>query len=280
MDVIRREGWLTAPDGTRLFERRWLPEASPRAAVALIHGYAEHCGRYEHVGTRLAARGYAVHAIDLRGHGRSDGPRALVRSFAEYLLDTRTLLDSVRSAHPGATVMLLGHSMGGTIVALAAVTDRPDVGGILLSGGSLTLGGMGWLRRNVTLTLGRLLPRLPVVRLAAADISRDPAVVDLYAADPLVYHGRIKAGLLAAMLRALARIEEQAHVIDRPLLAMHGTEDRLTSPDGSRRLVERASASDKTLRLYDGLHHEIFNEPEQDQVLDDVLAWLDARSAR
>lgn len=277
--VRHEEDAFTTPDGLRLLERRWMPHGRARAHVIVVHGYAEHGGRYAHAGERLAQHGYGVHALDLRGHGRSDGPVALVRSFAEYLADMRQLMRRVAGRHAGDRTFILGHSMGGTIAALYAIVDRPAVAGVILSGPALGAArGPGIVTRTM-LIAGRIAPRLPTVRLDASAVSRDPAVVLRYRNDPFVYTGRVRAGLVAAMIRAARHIDERVHHVHVPLLIMHGTEDRLAAHEHSREFHERASSRDKTLRLYDGLYHEIFNEPERDKVLGDVIAWLDERSA-
>ena len=270
------EHTFSAADGIRLFERSWLPEGAPKAALAIVHGYAEHSGRYAYAGEALAARGYAVHALDLRGHGRSDGTRAFVRSFDEYLTDLRAFLDRVRTGYPGTPIFLLGHSMGGTVVALAAVVDHPAVDGILLSGPVTARSAPRIFERLISVS-ARVAPKLPLTKLSASAVSRDPEVVRLYDEDPLVYRGRMRVGLLAAMLRAARRVDSGIATMSLPALFMHGTADQLTSPEGSRDLYERAASSDKTLKLYDGLYHEILNEPERDEVIADITAWLDAR---
>jgi acylglycerol lipase len=276
--VRREEDTFNAADGRRLYEQRWLPEGEARAHIAIVHGYAEHSGRYAHVGEALAQRGYAVCVLDLRGHGRSDGDRAIVRSFDEYLADVRAFLSRVRARGAGRPLFLLGHSMGGTIVTLELAVDHPQLAGAMLSGGVLTSSGTPRIVRAIFGLLGRLFPRLPLVKLKAEHVSRDPDVVRRYEEDPLVYRGRIRAGLAAAMGRAVRRIERDAPSISVPLLIMHGAADELAPPEGSSLLYERVASADKTLKLYDGLYHEILNEPERDQVVADIAAWLDARS--
>ena len=278
--AVHEHNTFDAADGRRLFEQHWLPAGAPHAHLAIVHGYAEHSGRYAHVGDALAARGYAVHALDLRGHGRSDGDRVLVRSFDEYLDDVRAFLARVRATAGERPVFLLGHSMGGTIVTLELAVDRPQLSGALLSGGVLTSAGTPRVMRIIVGLLARFLPKLPLVKLNAEHVSRDPEVVRRYVDDPLVFHGRVKAGLAAAMGRAVRRIERDSKSIALPILIMHGTEDLLPSPDGSRQLFDAVASADKTLKLYEGLHHEILNEPEQDQVIADMADWMDARSGR
>jgi alpha-beta hydrolase superfamily lysophospholipase len=271
------ESYFTGAGGVRLFAREWRPDGEPRAGVVIVHGYAEHSGRYAHVGDALTAAGYAVSAFDLRGHGLSDGARATVGSFVAYLADLRVFLDRTSASAPGRPLFLLGHSMGGTIVALICCVSPPPVEGVLLSGAGMINDAPSFVRRTIV-ALGRLAPGLPTVRLASSDVSRDAAVVRAYDEDPLVYRGRIRAGMASAMFRAIRRIEEGMSDVTLPLLIMHGTADALVSPDSSRALYERAPSSDRTLRLYDGLYHEIMNEPERDEVLADVVAWLDARA--
>jgi alpha-beta hydrolase superfamily lysophospholipase len=273
------DGTFAAADGLTLFERSWLPQGPARAVVVIIHGYAEHSGRYDHVGRALAARGYAAEAFDLRGHGRSAGDRAVVRSFGQFLADLRRFRARVAARHPGLPLFLLGHSMGGTIVALYAITDRPTVQGIILSGPGLVGRGGAWrITAPVISVVGRLFPNLPLAQLKAETVSRDPAVVEAYDKDPLVYRGKMRAGMMRAFIRALNRIGTGMESISAPLLLLHGTADELTSFEGSKLLYERARSTDKTLRLYDGLAHEVLNEPEKEQIIGEVLTWLDDRA--
>jgi len=277
---VRHEaGWFDGPDGLRLFEQRWLPAAALRASVVLVHGYAEHSSRYDHVGRWLVERGYAVHAFDLRGHGKSEGERVLVRSFAQHLDDLDAFVARARERTPGVPLFVLGHSMGGTIVALRGVTRRADADGVMLSGAVLTMRGRRTRLMTAVLALvGRIFPSLPLRKLDAGTVSRDPAVVAAYDADPLVFRGKMPAGTLSAMVRAVRAIEKRMEEAQGPLLIMHGTEDLLADPEGSRELYRRAPSGDKTLEMYEGLYHEILNEPEQGQVLADIARWLDART--
>lgn len=274
------ESTFPTTGGLRLQRRSWLPESDPRGVLAICHGYAEHSGRYACAGEQLAARGYAVHAFDLRGHGRSGGERVFIRSANEYLDDLDAFLAVVRDEHPGLPLFLLGHSMGGGIVALAMVTRRPAVDGVLLSGAPLpTEQGLGArIGMQLAVIIGKLFPRWRTRSLAAATVSRDPAVVADYDADPLNYRGKMPAGLLSALVRAGRVIDRRESSITEPLLIMHGSDDQLTDPDGSRELYTRAASADKTLRIYDGLYHEILNEPERNQVIAHIAGWLDERT--
>ena len=275
------EEFFEAQDGLKLLERSWLPRGGPRAAVVIVHGYAEHSGRYHHVAERLVAHRYAVYAFDLRGHGRSEGARTFVRSLDEHAADLDGFLARVRERVPDVPLFLLGHSMGGTIVALFLTSGERALHGAILSGPALTLpGGISRVPQALLSGLGRFVPKLPLRQLGGEEISRDQAVVAEYERDPLVFRGRMPAATVAAMIRAIRAIEAQMESITLPLLLLHGTSDSLTDPGGSVLLHERARSPDKTLKLYDGLYHEVLNEPEKERVLADLTRWLDAHTAK
>jgi acylglycerol lipase len=246
--------------------------------VAIAHGVSEHSGRYAHVGERLAAAGYAAYALDHRGHGRSEGRRAVVDRMAHVVEDLHTLIELARSSTPGRKIVLLGHSMGGA-VALEYAFDRQDgLAGLILSGPAAALEAASPVTRALGRALSRLAPALGILEIDAAGVSRDPEVVSAYEQDPLVFHGKLPARTIAELAGAIEHFPERVGKLTLPLLVMHGTADRLTPPAGSKMVCERAGSSDKTLKLYDGLYHEILNEPEQEQVLSDLLEWLEARS--
>ncbi len=278
MRMRNTTGTFDSVDGHPMFEQHWLPDGAVRADLIIVHGYAEHSGRYEHVGAWFAERGVAVHAYDLRGHGCSGGERVFVRSFDEHLDDLETFLAGV--GDPERPRFLLGHSMGGGIVALYAAERQIGMHGVLLSGAvTQRPGGVAGVITSVLVLAGRAFPKVKLNKLDAATVSRDPQVVAKYDSDPLVYREKMYAGTLSAMMRAASRIRKRAGRMGGPLLIMHGTEDALVSPEASRSLHEVAGADDKTLKLYEGLFHEILNEPEQRQVMADMLGWMEERIA-
>lgn len=274
-----RENHLSAPDGTRLFERGWLPEGGARAVVTVVHGFTEHSGRYQWFAEQLNARGYAVYAADLRGHGRSEGPQCYIVSFDEYLNDLDAVLADVRRRQPGNPIFVFGHSMGGLIVALYSVLRKPEVRGIVVSGAVLRVGAEVYpILRRMARFVSRFFPRIRLVRLGSGYISRDPAVLADFRNDPMVFLGRFPIRTGAEILRAVALLSQQMEAVRLPLLIMHGTADRACDCEGGRELYRRAASEDKTLRLYEGLYHAIFWEPERAQVMADLIEWLDART--
>lgn len=271
-------GSFVTHDGLTLFTQWWTPEGEARAVVLLVHGYAEHSGRYDHVAEPFVDRGAAVYAYDQRGHGRSDGQRAYVDRFEQYLADLDQFRHRVEDRTPDVPVFLFGHSMGGLVALLYVLNYDPDLRGLLLSAPAIEINpDLAPLLRPFAKLLGRLFPTLPTVRSPQDSISRDPAVVEDAQNDPLNYHGRTLARTGAELIRAGEEAQSRLEELTLPFLVIHGTADPLATPAWSERLYERAAADDKTLKLYDGLYHETFNEPEQDEVLRDLGTWLAER---
>jgi acylglycerol lipase len=277
--VKRVEERLTGVGGRRIFWQAWLPETETRAIVMVAHGAGEHSGRYEHVARRLVDEGFGVYAIEHRGHGRSDGPRALIDRVDHTVADLDQLVRLASERHPEAQVFLLGHSMGGTIAVRYAVLHGDRLSGLILSGPLAAMAAAPAAQRVAARVLSTLTPRLPVVAIDASLVSRDAEVVKAYVEDPLVYHGKLPVRTVTELAAAIDAFPAEVGQITVPTLIMYGTADGLCPPAGSVMLDERIGASDKTLKAYEGLHHEILNEPEQDQVMDDLCAWLGARVA-
>jgi alpha-beta hydrolase superfamily lysophospholipase len=273
--VVRRaQSNFGAPDGTRLFRRAWLPREATRAVV-LVHGLAEHSGRYEHVGAWLATHACAVHAFDHRGHGRSEGPRGHVGAFSELLDDVAAFLEIVRREHPDVPTVLVGHSMGGLVTTALLSERKPDVACAVVSGTPLEIPEhVSSLRRRAAGMLRRLAPQM---RLSAGldpeALSRDPSVVRGYLDDPLVFQ-RVTVTLATELLEAVTRTAASAIQVQVPMLLLHGEADRLCPVRGSRNFHGQLRGRGHRLRTYPQLRHEIFNEPEQEQVLEDLLEWL------
>jgi acylglycerol lipase len=263
---------------SRLFENVWQPETAAQAVVVFIHGFTEHGGRYAHVARALNQQRLAVYALDLSGHGRSEGERIWVDRFDEYLDDVELYLNRVRSREPGKPVFVLGHSLGGTIAAILVIERGLDARGLILSAPAVKLGATIFpiLRRLASL-LARLFPRLRLVHLGAGKLSRDPENVARFRADPLVFHGSIPVRTGAEILGAIERVGRGAASVRLPLLVLQGTGDAIIDPGGAADFLARAGATDKTLKLYDGLYHDLFGEPEREQVLADLVAWIACR---
>lgn len=274
------EGQLTTQDELNLYARAWLPDGPIRAVIAFSHGLGEHIGRYEHVGAALAAEGYALQMADLRGHGRSPGKRGHVMAWQDYHRDFEAIIAGARALAPAAPLFIGGHSNGGLILLSYAVSHTPEgCAGVIASAPLLRV---GFEPPKLTLMLARVLSLLaPGMQLNneldAKGLSHDQAVVDAYINDPLV-HPQISTRYATELMKAQAETLARARNLRLPLLIIHGDSDPIVAVSGSRDFYAAAASADKTLKEYEGLHHELFNEFEKERVLADLIAWLDAHT--
>jgi len=276
--ISTKEDFFQTSDGVSIYEKITETE-NAKGVVILVHGIAEHIGRYDYTTAYLAENGYNTVGWDLRGHGRSSGKRIYIRRFHQYLDDLNEVLSRTRSAFPGLPVFLLGHSMGGGIVTLFAIENSPDIAGLLLSAPSLKISdNISPFMQKMSKFISVVFPKLPALKLDSSGISKDPEVVKSYDTDPLNYRKGILARTGAEILKATEIIGRRMSEITGPVLIMHGTDDRLSDPEGSKNFNEAISSADKTLKLYEGLYHEILNEPEKDRVLDDIAGWLNTHT--
>jgi alpha-beta hydrolase superfamily lysophospholipase len=221
--------------------------------------------------------GYAVYSLDHFGHGRSDGQRVYVESFNDYIEPLNTFFTMIRRWQPDKPIFILGHSLGGLIETYYLLDHQKEFTGAVVSAPSIKIQDT---ISPLTITMGKLLskitPKAGLLALDAKAVSKDPAVVEAYVTDPLVYTGKITARLAAEMLRAMQRVTEEVGTISLPMIIVQGKADKLVDPKGAQMLYDKSSSTDKTLKMYDGLYHEVFNEPEREQVLTDVENWLES----
>ncbi|HNR95799.1 MAG TPA: lysophospholipase [Anaerolineae bacterium] len=262
-------------DGLPVYAQAWLPDTGTKAVVALVHGLGEHSGRYGHVAAALNRAGYAVVTRDLRGHGQSGGQKGHAPSFEALLKDIDQLVAQARELVPGKPLFLYGHSLGGIFVLDYALSRHPPIAGVVsTSPGLRTALHEQKAKLAVAKVMGKVAPTGDLASgLDPQSISRDPAVIQAYVNDPLV-HDRVTFGAANVFQEAIAYVYEHGSEFPVPLLLMHGTNDVLAFPQGSKdvaALVKR----DCTLQLWEGLSHETHNEPEKEQVLGFVVGWLD-----
>jgi alpha-beta hydrolase superfamily lysophospholipase len=262
--------------GIDLYAQGWLPETGARAVIVVAHGLAEHGGRYETLAGELVQRGYAVYAVDHRGHGRSSGPRANIDRFAHLVSDFCAFTGRCAREHLDTPVFMLGHSMGGAVAFASALRLQHALRGLVLSAPALaTDQKLGPLQEMFVRFLSVVAPNTGALALPADAVSRDPSVVARYAADPLVHHGEIPARTLVELLRAMQGFPASAHELRLPTLILHGTADTLVPLAATRPVYQAFGTRDRSVKLYDGLYHEVFNEPEHARVTADLLHWLE-----
>lgn len=271
-----QEETIAGRGGTRLHLRCWRP-AAPNAVVVICHGVNSHGGQYAWSGQRLAGAGFAVYACDHRGRGRSEGPRFYVEDVRDYTEDLGTVIALAKSREPGCPAFLLGHSAGGVVSCTWALDNQSAISGFICESFAFDVPAPAIVLRLIRI-LARVVPRLPVLRLRMKDFTRDAAALRVLEADPLTRGEVQPAATVAALLAATDRMRREFSTLTLPLLILHGTADRATLPAGSRLFHERAGSADKTLRLYEGHFHDLLNDVGKENVMADVIAWIEART--
>jgi alpha-beta hydrolase superfamily lysophospholipase len=272
-----QEGYLKSVRDTDIYYQYWLPEVEPKAILLVVHGLAEHSGRYMNIVNFLVPSGYAVYGIDHIGHGKSGGKRGYVKRFQDYTKPLKEYFDMIREWQPEKPIFLIGHSMGGLIGAAYLLEHQDELSGAVLSGPGIKV--PDHISQGVIFAgkiLSSIMPKAGLIQLDAEGVSRDPEVVDAYVNDPLVYTGKTTARLGAELLKAMQSVTDQASKISLPIMIVQGSDDKLVDPSGAQLLYDLVSSKDKTIKIYNGFYHEVFNEPEHELVLNDVHAWLEA----
>lgn len=263
----------------RVFRRIWLPDTKPRARVVLVHGLAEHTGRYDPVAEFFAAHGCEVYGFDLPGHGRSSGRRVCIRRFSEFIEVLDSCVRWVNRPSPALPLFLYAHSVGALVATtwLASSSIRPC--GAVLSGPCVRIPQHVTPRtRALAMALSRILPWCGVSAVDAKGVSRDPLQVRKYVEDPLVVHKKTTARLAGELMTAIRRLTVTAPLITIPCLILQGGNDTIVDPDSARWLYNAVGSDDKHLEVFAGLHHEVHNEPEREAVLDHALRWMMLRT--
>ena len=279
-DVIHME------PGVQLAAAGWIPE-QPQAIALISHGTSEHLGRYGHIITPLVEDGFAVYGPDHRGHGRSSGTRALTSDIDRSAADLHVLALHAGRKFPGLPVMLIGHSMGGLIALRYAFRYQAELSALVTSGPAVIIDhGASETASKIGEMLGKVAPTAPTphTRYEAIDdtpvgsgLSSEPFVSRQFQIDHYNWHGDIRLGSTSAMLQSARDSRQRFEELHIPLLAVHGADDPITSPHGTELLYERASSEDKTIIIWEGRRHEIFNSPGRDLVIDTMRRWLAER---
>jgi alpha-beta hydrolase superfamily lysophospholipase len=262
--------------GLGIFFRSWHPNGKPRAVVAICHGVNSHSGEYLWTGEQLQAAGFAVYALDLRGRGKSDGERFYVDDVADYVSDVSMLIEIAKTREPGVPVYLLGHSAGGVVSCVYALENQDKIAGLICESFAFQVYAPDFALA-VLKGISHLAPHAHVLKLHNEDFTRDPRALKAKNEDPLIANEVQPTKTVAALVRADERLRKEFPLIKLPVFIMHGTVDKATKPTGSQEFYDHAGSTDKTLKLYEGHYHDLLNDIGKEQVMADILAWIDKR---
>lgn len=276
--MIHLDGRFKGAGDTYVAYQTWHPKGQVKAAILLVHGLGEHSSRYMGLVSQLVPLGYAIYAIDHIGHGKSDGARKHINAFTDFTDTLDIYFERVKNWH-GADkpIFLLGHSMGGLIAANYLLANQQLFAGAILSAPALKISDdIPLLKLLLGKLLAVVLPKAGILPINPTKVSRDPEVVQAYLDDPLIHKGKTSARLASELLKAMQQVHAKAKIIKLPVLILQGTADVIVNPEGAQEFYDEITSPDKMLKMYDGLYHEVFNEPEKKQVFDDLKNWLAA----
>jgi alpha-beta hydrolase superfamily lysophospholipase len=270
-----QEETLRRPGNPGIFVRSWRPDA-PRAVVVICHGVNSHGGQYLWVAGQLAAHGFAVYALDLRGRGRSEGSRYYVERVDDYVDDLAAVVDLSKSRNPGLPVFVLGHSAGGVVSCSYCLDRQKEIAGLVCESFAFEVPAPNFVLAVIK-GLSRIAPRLGVLKLKNEDFTRDPRALQALNADPLILNEVQPAMTVAALVRGDERLRREFSRITLPVFILHGTVDRATMPSGSRFFFDTVGSKDKTLKLYEGHYHDLLNDVGKEGVLAEIRSWIEKR---
>ncbi len=266
----------TIVNGISIHRRNWLINQH-KATILLVHGYGEHSGRYVETASILNQSGYSVYSYDRRGEGESDGTRGHIQSIDNHVNDLIKIKNMIDLK---GKLLLMAHSLGGLVSMTYLLNNKPsDIDGVILSSPFIKIDdGTAPILQKLAGVIAAVMPKLPTISLDVNLISRDPKEVKKYVEDPLVYHGKTNAKTGYEMIKAIKHVQSKFDQFDLPYLIIHGSDDKLADPQGSKWLYDRSVSKDKKLIILEGLYHETMREPEKAQFFDSLITWLDARS--
>lgn len=270
---------ITSSQNQKLFVHQW-PTTIAKAKLIIVHGYAEHSYRYDEFARYLNEHSIEVLSYDQVGYGRSEGVRGYVDRFSTYINDLDKFMDHIDLDNSSAPVFLLGHSMGGLVATQYCLTNSraSSLAGLITSAALLKLDeDLSPILQMIAPLLGMLFPKLKTEKLDQTYLTRSEENLKAYNADPLNYLEGTRARTGAEMIKTTKAIPKAFHSLSIPLLAMHGTGDKITDRRGTEQLYNDANSIDKELKMYDGLYHELLHEPEKVGVMNDIIEWINNR---
>ena len=271
-----KEETVASSDGVKIFVRSQQPDGPPRAVIIICHGVNSHGGQYLWSLQQFSASGLAAYALDMRGRGKSEGPRFYVDSVDEYVADLSAVIKLAKSRHPGLPVFLLGHSAGGVVACTYTLDNQSELAGLICESFAFRVPAPNFVLAIIK-GLSRIAPRLPVLTLKNKDFTRDPVALKALESDPLIAKEVQPAATVAALVRADERLEREFPRMTLPVFIMHGTVDKATVPAGSQIFYDTVGSKDKTLKFYKDHVHDLLSDIGKEGVMADMRAWIDKR---
>ena len=269
------QNYLAATDGHNVFYRSSIPK-HPQAHIIIIHGYGEHGGRYQHVMQHLAGKGFACFTPDHRGHGKSAKRLGFIKRIERIIQDIYELKELITKDYSARTIFLFGHSMGALLTLNYLIAHPSEIQGAALIAPMIIIPDyISPVLKALTGLISALFPTLPVQNFDTAETTRDPEIIAAANKDPLNYHGKIRARTGAEMMKSMEYVNAHLDSITTPLLIMQGSEDKILPIESSGRVYRLVSSQDKTLKIFEGLYHELINEPEKEEVLAYITDWIE-----
>ncbi|CAM3576742.1 alpha/beta hydrolase [Erysipelothrix anatis] len=250
--------------------------ANAKAVVVINHGFAEHTGRYDYVTHRLNNAGYSVYRYDLRGHGRTLGPKGDLDSYRDFINDADRIVGIARTENPDLPIFMLGHSMGGLVTAMYGITHPDTLRGQIFSGPAVnTLPKAEGINNYILKMAGTLFPKLKIANPVEDDVCSVSEVVEAYKNDPMVLKKATTRFLKEFLIEAPSFVRMNIHTYSYPMFLAHGEADKIVPVAVGDYLFQNIASEDKTQKIYPNLYHEILNENEKDTILDDMILWMD-----
>lgn len=273
-DVAPKEEFLDGAGGVKIFVRSWRPATGPRGVIVISHGFNSHSGQYAWAAQQFVSKGFAVYAADLRGRGKSEGPRFLVGKVGEYVSDVDLAVKLAKTREPGLPVFMLGHSAGGVVACCYTLEHQSELAGLICESFAFRVPAPDFAL-DLLSWIGSWAPKLGVLKLKNQDFTRDAAGLASMNADPLIANETQPAGTLRALWQADKKLKVSFPKITLPVLILHGSEDKATVPAGSKLFHETAGSKDKTLKIYEGHFHDLLADTGKEGVMADIQAWID-----
>lgn len=274
---MHSDGYVKSYDGLELYLVKDVPD-SLKGIVVIVHGFAEHLGRYDYITKRLNDKGYGVYRFDNRGHGKTKGEKGHIEKFEEFLYDTDTIVDLAKKENPDVPIYMLGHSMGGFITASYGVKYRDKLKGQILSAAATAISPqVKGIKGNIFKIINKVAPKIRIKNPITTALCKNPEVVEKYLKDPLNLKDATLNFYVEFLIRGVNWLNENMDKYSYPCLILHGSEDKIVFKEASENFYDKISSKDKKLIIYDGLYHEIMNEITRDQVIDDICNWLENR---